>query len=188
MPRYCSLAVFVILTGKRRHVVPARLANPEESPAGGCALSYSASMRRTSACTLPASLTMPAPISRTLAASDSIKAACAVLDGSCRLLVAGQEPITLVRSDFVLEPAAYDFAASSLDPPPNGIEAERVETSPRVFRIGSADEQTNVRLLVGHCAFGSEDADLLVSLLPRLVHVRGQADHRSRTRERGVAR
>ena len=99
---------------------------------------------------------------------------CVVLDGSCRLSVAGQQPITLERGDFALVPAAYDFATSSLDPPPYGIEPERVEMSPGVFRLGSADEPPNLRMLVGHCAFGSDDAILLVSLLPRLVHVRGQ--------------
>ena len=30
------------------------------------------------------------------------------------------------------------------------------------------------RILAGHCSFGSPDAALLVSLLPQLVHVRGQ--------------
>jgi len=30
-----------------------------------------------------------------------------------------------------------------------------------------------VRFIIGHCVFGSPDAALLVSLLPRLVHVRG---------------
>ena len=99
---------------------------------------------------------------------------CAVLDGSCRLSVAGQEPITLERGDFVLVPAAYNFAISSLDPPSCCIEPERVETSPGVFRLGSAEEPLNVRMLVGHCAFGSNDASLLVSLLPQLVHVREQ--------------
>jgi len=99
---------------------------------------------------------------------------CVVLDGSCRLSVAGQEPVTLAQGDFALVPAAYDFAASSLDPPTCGIEPERVETSPGVFRLGGADAPPNVRMLVGHCAFGSDDAGLLVSLLPKLVHVRGQ--------------
>jgi AraC-like DNA-binding protein len=99
---------------------------------------------------------------------------CAVLDGSCRLSIAGQEPITLERGDFVLVPAAYDFATSSLEPPPNGVETQRVETSPGVFRLGGQDDPPNVRMLVGHCAFGSDDANLLVSLLPQLVHVQGQ--------------
>ena len=99
---------------------------------------------------------------------------CVLLDGSCRLSMAGQKPITLEKGDFVLVPAAYDFATSSLDPPPCDVEPERVEISPGVFRLGSAGEPPNVRMLVGHCAFGSDDANLLVSLLPQLVHVRGQ--------------
>jgi AraC-like DNA-binding protein len=99
---------------------------------------------------------------------------CAMLDGSCRLSVARQEPITLETGDFALVPSAYDFAISSLEPPP-GVETERIQLSPGVFRLGRPDEQPNVRMLVGHCAFGSDDASLLVSLLPELVHVRGQA-------------
>jgi AraC-like DNA-binding protein len=42
------------------------------------------------------------------------------------------------------------------------------------FRIGDQDGPTDLRMLVGHCSFGSPDADLLVSLLPHLVHVRGE--------------
>lgn len=99
---------------------------------------------------------------------------CAVLDGSCRLAIAGQEPVMLRKGDFILAPEAYDFAMSSLEPPPAGVEPERVELSPGVFRLGDADASPDVRMLVGHCAFGSADASLLVSLLPQLVHVRGQ--------------
>lgn len=98
---------------------------------------------------------------------------CAVLDGSCRLSVSGREPVTLEGGDFVLVPAAYDFATSSLEPPPHGMELETAELSPGVFRLGRPGDPPNVRMLVGHCAFGSDDAHLLVSLLPQLVHVRG---------------
>lgn len=42
------------------------------------------------------------------------------------------------------------------------------------FRNGIQDGPADVRLLVGHCAFGSPDAALLVALLPQLVHVRGE--------------
>jgi transcriptional regulator GlxA family with amidase domain len=42
------------------------------------------------------------------------------------------------------------------------------------FRIGDQDGPTDLRMLVGHCCFGSPDAGLLVSLLPQLVHVRGE--------------
>lgn len=99
---------------------------------------------------------------------------CAVLEGSCRLSNAGQDPVTLEAEDFVLVPAAYEFATSSLDPPPADAEAERVELCRGVFRLGSPGARPEVRMLVGHCTFGSGDADLLVSLLPRIVHVRGQ--------------
>jgi AraC-like DNA-binding protein len=98
----------------------------------------------------------------------------AVLDGACCLSVPGQEPITLQKGDFVLVPAAYDFATSSLEPPPPGTDEAPVEVGPGVFRLGSQGQPPDVRALVGHCEFGSEDAHLLVSLLPQLVHVRGQ--------------
>ncbi|MBO1080006.1 helix-turn-helix transcriptional regulator [Roseomonas haemaphysalidis] len=96
-----------------------------------------------------------------------------VLDGVCRLAVHGQESIILETGDFVLVPAAHDFVVSSLEPPLPGTEAPPVEVSPGVFRLGSPDQAPDVRALVGHCAFGSEDAHLLVSLLPRLLHARG---------------
>jgi len=105
---------------------------------------------------------------------DGLPFYCAVLDGSCRLTIDQRAPITLRKGDFVLAPAAHDFVTSSLAPPPAGLKSERVEVSPGVFRLGSPDEPPDVRMLVGHCAFGSEDANLLVSLLPQLVHVRGE--------------
>jgi AraC-like DNA-binding protein len=99
---------------------------------------------------------------------------CAVLEGAFRLSIAGREPITLEQGDFVLLPESYDFTASSLEAPPKGVALQRVEVSPGVFRIGSPDAPPTVRMLVGHCAFGANDAKLLVSLLPQLVHVHGQ--------------
>jgi AraC-like DNA-binding protein len=98
----------------------------------------------------------------------------AVLDGSCRLSIAGQAPITLQTGDFVLAPAVHDFTVSSLQPPGAGVAPERVELSPGVFRIGDPEAPAEVRMRVGYCAFGSADASLLVSLLPQVVHVRGQ--------------
>ncbi|MFZ0268165.1 cupin domain-containing protein [Caulobacter sp.] len=99
---------------------------------------------------------------------------CAMLEGACRLWVAGQAPVTLEQGDFVLVPAAFDFSTSSLEPPLEGFETQRTEVSPGVFRLGGLDASPDVRMLVGHCAFVAADAKLLVSLLPQLVHVRGQ--------------
>lgn len=100
---------------------------------------------------------------------------CAVLDGACRLSIAGQAPITLEAGDFVLVPAAHDFATSSLEPPPDGVELQRAEISPGVFRLGDPDDAPTIRMLVGHCAFVADEARLMVSLLPQLVHVRGES-------------
>jgi AraC-like DNA-binding protein len=99
---------------------------------------------------------------------------CAVLEGSLRLSVAGHQPVALERGDFALIPAAYEATTSSPEPPPPGVETRHVESSPGVFRLGHPDAPPSVRMFVGHLACGSDDAGLLVSLLPQVVHVRGQ--------------
>ncbi len=100
---------------------------------------------------------------------------CAMLEGSCRLSLVGDAALILKQGDFVLVPAAFDFSTSSLDPPSEGCETQRSELSVGVFRLGDVDAPPDVRMLVGHCAFVANDAKLLVSLLPQIVHVRGQA-------------
>lgn len=99
---------------------------------------------------------------------------CAVLDGGCRLWLAGEEPMVLEAGDFLLVPAACDFATSSMEPPPPGAPLLHAEVAPGSFWLGPRDASPNVRMLVGHCSFASDDAELLVSLLPRVVHIRGQ--------------
>jgi AraC-like DNA-binding protein len=100
---------------------------------------------------------------------------CAILQGGSRLSAAGHSPITLQAGDFVLIPAAYDFEMMSLQPLADG-DGERapLEVRPRDIRVGPLDAPVDVQLLVGHCTFGSPDAALLVSLLPQLIHVRGE--------------
>ncbi|ACD20657.1 AraC family transcriptional regulator [Paraburkholderia phytofirmans] len=97
-----------------------------------------------------------------------------ILEGACRMAIEGNEPIELVSGDFVLIPAAYGVSMSSLVPPPPGVET----LAPRAlgnneFGIGDPDGPIDLRMMVGHCSFGSPDASLLVSLLPQIVHVRG---------------
>ncbi len=100
---------------------------------------------------------------------------CVILDGSCRLAVHGREPITLQKGDFVLIPSAYDFTVSSLEPAPSGdIDTSPVALLRGEFRLGIQSDPPDVRMLVGYCVFGSPDGALLVSLLPQLVHVRGE--------------
>ena len=100
---------------------------------------------------------------------------CVVLHGSCCLAAAGHEPIALTQGDFVLIPAAYDFTVSSVEPPTPGHYTEPVVLGDGQIRLGRPEGSPDVLMLVGHCSFGSPDAALLVSLLPQLVHVRGEA-------------
>jgi len=100
---------------------------------------------------------------------------CVVLEGGCRLAIDGHDAITLWSGDFILVPAAYDVAVSSLSPlPEQAPETLPVALASGEFRIGDQDGPIDLRMLVGHCSFGSPDAGLLVSLLPKLVHVRGE--------------
>jgi AraC-like DNA-binding protein len=101
---------------------------------------------------------------------------CVILDGSCRLAVGRHKPITLQQGDFVLIPSAYGFTMSSIDPPASAdVNTAPVELPHGEFRLGDQRKPPDVQLLVGHCVFGSPDAALLVSLLPQLVHVRGES-------------
>ena len=104
----------------------------------------------------------------------------AVLQGSCRLTVDGpahSETITLNEGDFALIPASRGFATSSLDrqPPRKGaVVTTAIAPMPGGARVGDPDGAVDVRMLVGTCVFESPDAALLVSLLPRWMHVRGE--------------
>jgi AraC-like DNA-binding protein len=101
---------------------------------------------------------------------------CVILEGGCRIAIDGHEPIELLSGDFVLIPAAYGVAMSSLELPPPGVEtATPIALGNGEFRIGAPDIPIDARMMSGHCNFGSPDASLLVSLLPQLVHVRGDA-------------
>ena len=100
---------------------------------------------------------------------------CALLEGSTRLTVEGREEVVLQQKDFVLIPAAQSFIMTSLERPA----AADVDTAPiplggGEFRLGVQSGPYDTRYLVGHCTFDSPDASLLVSLLPQLVHVRGE--------------
>jgi len=99
---------------------------------------------------------------------------CAIVAGSTRLTVEGHEPLVLEAGDFVLVPAAFDFTVSSLEPPADGEATAHVFRPDGEIRHGDPDASPDVRMLVGYCLFASPDAGLLVSLLPQLVHVRGE--------------
>lgn len=98
---------------------------------------------------------------------------CAVLEGSCRLAPDAHPALALHAGDFVLIPAAAGFTMSGRED--GAAPAAPVRLPHGEIRHGRADGPPDVRLLVGYCAFGAPDAGLLVSLLPGLVHVRGEA-------------
>ncbi len=78
----------------------------------------------------------------------------------------------IVPGDFFLIPSANSFTMSSLEPPDSDdAPVLRADGELRVGTQGGAPEMLAV---VGYCEFGSSDAALLVSLLPRLLHVRGE--------------
>lgn len=99
---------------------------------------------------------------------------CAILEGTCRLAIDGHEPMVLEAGDFVLVPSVWNFSASNLEPPPGTQETPHTFLPDGVIRHGDPDAATDVRMLVGFCDFGSPDASLLVSLLPQIVHIRGE--------------
>src|SRR5262245_35629368 len=99
---------------------------------------------------------------------------CAVLEGRCRLSVDGHRPLTLEAGDFVLLPATPGFTMSGFEPA--RVERLDPQVMARVLgevRHGRRGGRPDVRLLGGWFAFDSPHAELLVSLLPSLVHVRG---------------
>jgi AraC-like DNA-binding protein len=99
-----------------------------------------------------------------------------MLEGSSRLAMEGQPLIDVLEGDFILIPAARDFTVSSIDPPADGPDAtlETVTMLDGETRHGDPHGPANMRMLVGRLEFGLPDSALLVSLLPNLIHVRGQ--------------
>lgn len=99
---------------------------------------------------------------------------CAILEGGCRLALDGSEPVELRAGDFVLIPATYGVVMSSLEAPAGEANSVPTVLGPGMFRIGAQEGPTDLRVVAGHCSFGSPDAALLVALLPQLIHVRGE--------------
>ncbi len=100
---------------------------------------------------------------------------CVVMAGSCRLAVDGDAPRTLEAGDFVLLPATPGFTLSSSSKvKPTRVDPRLAPASSGEVRHGTRGGRPDVRLLGGYFVFDSPDAALLVSLLPTILHVRGQ--------------
>lgn len=101
---------------------------------------------------------------------------CLAIEGSCRLAVDGEQPLTLEAGDFVLLPATPGFTLSGFEPvEPSFIDPLLAPAPDGEVRHGTQDGPPGVRLLGGYFIFDSDNAGLLVSLLPAQIHVRNAA-------------
>ncbi len=99
---------------------------------------------------------------------------CAILEGHCRVRFGGQQPFTLQAGDFVLVPAMRDLVNESIDAPVDLQATVPTQMGDGRFRVGHPEGPADLRMRIGHCTFGSPDADLLVSLLPDVVIVHNE--------------
>ncbi|EJN07852.1 AraC family transcriptional regulator [Herbaspirillum sp. YR522] len=98
---------------------------------------------------------------------------CVVLDGKMRYTIDGT-PLLVEAGDFLLIPSMARFSATSFEPPDDA----QWQSAPAVLengehRNGLLGVDADVRTLVGFCHLGSPDSALLLTLLPSLVHIRG---------------
>jgi AraC-like DNA-binding protein len=99
---------------------------------------------------------------------------CAVLEGRCRLALDGAKAVTLETGDFVFLPATPSFTVSGFEPfTPKRIDPKTAPSPDTEVRYGVRGGKPDVRLLGGYFIFDSEDAALLVSLLPPLIQLHG---------------
>jgi AraC-like DNA-binding protein len=99
---------------------------------------------------------------------------CIVREGSCRLVVDGQPELTLEAGDFVLLPTTPAFTMSGFDAvTPQIFDPHVASRGKGEVRHGTKGVRPSVRILGGYFIFDNVDSGLLVSLLPKQVHVRG---------------
>ena len=98
---------------------------------------------------------------------------CVVLEGKMRYMV-DESPLIVEAGDFLLIPAMSKFSVSSFEVPAD----HEWQTEPALLengehRNGLLSVDADVRTLVGFCHLTSPDSALLLTLLPKLVHIRG---------------
>ena len=99
---------------------------------------------------------------------------CAVTQGECRLAVDGLPAVIVEEGDIVLLPGTPAFTMSSLEPGiPLHVDPKTGTLPMTEVRYGRPDGPPDMRQFGGYFRFGSPDAGMLVSLLPAMIHVRG---------------
>lgn len=91
-----------------------------------------------------------------------------VLAGRCWLVIERAEPVRLERGDFVLLPSAPAFAMFSKP----GIACVPVQPSDTAVRHGEPEGEPDFLMLGGAFRIEPINAPLLLSLLPRMIHIR----------------
>jgi AraC-like DNA-binding protein len=101
---------------------------------------------------------------------------CVVTDGACLLAVEGAVPLRLEAGDFVFLPTTPAFVLSGFEPvEPQPIDPLQAAARTEALHHGPREGEPDVRLLGGYFVFDSPDTALLVTFLPKLVHVRNTA-------------
>lgn len=104
---------------------------------------------------------------------------CLLLDGSCFLDPEGVGPLELKQGDFVLLPAMPSFTLASdlnLKPTPTSLDHSRES------HYGDDSGPVTMRMLGGYFRFDRANAQLLVNLLPPMVHIRREDAEATRVR------
>jgi AraC-like DNA-binding protein len=100
---------------------------------------------------------------------------CAMTHGSCLLTVDGEATTLVQEGDFVLLPATPAFTMSSVEGAGRRKVLARLPGRDEELRHGRQDGPPDMRQFGGYFTFESPDAALLVSLLPRMILIRGAA-------------
>lgn len=100
---------------------------------------------------------------------------CVVTEGACLLQVEGTDPLRLEAGDFVFLPATPGFVLSGFEPvEPQPVDPAAIAGQDHALRHGAQEGEPDVRMLGGYFVFDSPDTALLVTLLPPIIHVRGE--------------
>ena len=100
---------------------------------------------------------------------------CVILEGSMRAQIGDESELVLQENDFILIPAMHAFTMQATQAPDEASgDPLAVTTVAGETRHGDPEAPINMRAMLGRLAFGSPDAALLMVLLPKLIHVRGQ--------------
>lgn len=104
---------------------------------------------------------------------------CLLLNGSCFLEPDGSNALELNEGDFVLLPAMPSFTlASDRDLSPTPVALDHSSES----HYGAESEPVTMRMLGGYFRFDRANAQLLVKLLPPVIHIKREEPEATRVR------